>query len=373
MKPTKKRELPEFLKKRVEAEVAKRVSEEMARKNANHSEAPREGGEKKSLNPAETKVAVGLRLKQLWSDSPMAASTKDLKELKGWVTKAAGAYASVFGQGGSLLAEQYSSEIIELLRPRAVLVNHARGMNFDSTMNIGRLNGGAVAAFVDEGKAPPESNLDTGAVVLEGHKLMAIYDASNDLLRRPSVDAASILSDDLMQALATTADAKGYTGDGTGPNPVGIVKQVKTENKVTLLGELRSSNITNVIDWIDALVQRVRKSNLPFQENDPFWSMSSKMEQRLKGLRDNSGWVYRLELNDGMLAGHPVEVTENVSEDFITFGLGKQLVFGLDGEMAIEMGYPEFKKDVTTIRGVQYVDWKLRHNSSFAYSDGVKY
>jgi len=365
---------PRVLQRAIAAETTKAVAAERARL---HAGAPAATSGKSDKGPSrdELRLAMGLRLKSLWMHHPMHAS-KSAATDRDWVKKSASAFESVFSQGGSLLAQQYSSEVIELLRPRTVLLRAgARKEVFQGKLNIGRLNGGAVAEFVAEGKAPTISKIDTGAVILEGHKLMAIYEPSNDMLRNPSVDSAGTLADDLLAAMGIASDKNGFIGDGIGANPLGIVKQVKlATNKVAGVA-ITQANLANVIRFIDALEQRVKGSNLELEGNAPFWSFSSAVESALKSLTfTNGGFVYRQQLEDGKLNGKPVFITESYGDNYFFFGLATQLYFGLDnkaGDIILDMSQPHFAEDLTMMKAISYVDWKLRHDRAFSFSDNV--
>jgi HK97 family phage major capsid protein len=304
----------------------------------------------------------------------MHASKSDAA-MHAWVKKNASAFESVFGQGGSLLSQEYSTEIIELLRPRTVLLRAgARKETYNGKLNIGRLNGGATAEFVAEGKGPTASKVETGAVILGSHKLMGIYEPSNDLLRNPSLDSAGLLADDMLAAMGVASDKAGFLGDGTGPNPLGITKQVKASNKVAGVA-ITQSNRANVIKFVDAMEQKVKASNLELEVNQPFWSFSSAVESALKGLYfENGGWIFRNQLDQGKLNGKPVHVTEAYGDKHFFFGLASQIYFGMDtkaGDIILDMAQPHFAEDLTMIKAIMYVDWKLRHDTAVSYSDNV--
>lgn len=365
---------PKGLQRLIAAETRKALEAERARL---HAGAPAATTGKSEGGPSrdDLRRAMGLRMKGLWMHHPMHAS-KSARGDREWVEKSASAFATLFAQGGSLLAEQWSSEIIELLRPRTVLLRAgARKQVFQGKLNIGRLNGGAVAEFVAEGKAPTISKVDTGAVILEGHKLMAIYEPSNDTLRDPSMDTAGTLADDLLAAMGVATDKAGFIGDGTGANPLGIVKQVKrSTNKVAGVAIVQAQ-LDNVIRFIDTMEQRVKASNLELDNNAPFWSFSSAVESALKALRFvNGGFVYRDQLNAGELNGKPVHITESYGDNYFFFGLASQLVFGLDnkaGDIVLDMSQPHFAEDLTMMKAISYVDWKLRHDRAFSYADDI--
>ncbi|HYI01556.1 phage major capsid protein [Hyalangium sp.] len=365
--------LPSGMSKAINAAVAQRVAEEMAARNQG---APANGQKANGQGKVDFRHAIGVRVKSLYVNSPLNQVPAALRDA---VNKAASMYEGVYGQGGSLLKEEYSSEIIPLLRPRAVLLRAGAIVQpFTGKMNIGRLNGGAVAAFVKEGGSVTPATYSTDAVILDGHKIMALADPSNDMLRNPDIDSAGIITDDLMSAIAVVVDAKGFLGDGSGANPKGIVKLLATDQKVTGTA-ITSANALVVIARLNSMQQKVKASNLPFEGNAPFWAFNSRTEFALRGLRDNAGYIFNDEMNQGRLQGHPFFSTENVPDGYIFFGLATQLYFGLErgtgegGTPEITMGAPDFKNDLTSFKAVMKCDWKLKYDTAFSYASDFTY
>jgi HK97 family phage major capsid protein len=362
---------PAALQRAVDGSVEKAVAAHMAQ--STRAAQADTAGKGQAVKP-NLRLAIGVRMKSLWGAHPMHAA-KSTEAMHAFVKKSASAFEGVFGQGGSLLSQEYSSEIIELLRPSTVLLSAgARKETYNGKLNIGRLNGGATAEFVAEGKAPQTSKVETGAVVLGSHKLMGIYEPSNDLLRNPSVDSAGVLADDLLAAMGLAADKAGFQGDGSGPNPLGLIRQVKASNKVPGVA-ITQANKDNVIRFVDTLEQKVKASNLNLQGNQPFYTFSSAVETALKGLRfESGGFIYRDQLEQGKLNGKPVFVTESNGDAFFFFGLASQVYFGMDnklGDILLDMSQPHFAEDLTMMKAIMYVDWRLRHDTAISYADDV--
>ncbi|MBM7117629.1 phage major capsid protein [Archangium primigenium] len=279
--------VPKALQKLVDASVQKAVAADRALRTQT---APADVSGKGAAGKIDMRTAIGLRLKSLYMNHPLLGIQASDSE-KAWVKKSASAYEGVYGQGGSLLREEYSSEIIEFLRPATALLRAgARTQTYVGRLTIGRLNGGAVAQFVSEAQAPTVSEVKTSAVVLGSHKLMGLYEPSNDLLRNPDIDSAGILSDDLFAAMGVASDQAGLLGDGTGPNPLGLLHQVKTANKVDGVA-ITNANRNNVIRFLDSFEHRVKSSNLSLEGNKPFWTFSSGVEMALKGLTAEITWL----------------------------------------------------------------------------------
>lgn len=319
----------------------------------------------------ERLALLGLRMKALFASMPSAKGIE--KSFVESVNKAIGAFEGTFSQGGAFIPTEHSSEVIEVLRDRSVLLEAgARSESYKGQLNIGKLNGGATAAWVKEGDAPPDSALDTGNVILGAHKLMVVLDQSNDALRNPAFSSAYNAGADMAAAAGITMDQGGLYGDGAANAPLGIDKQVDAGNKFAIAGV----TVQNKVDDLDKLVLKVMQSKVPLAGNKPGFIMSSKTFMGLKGLREAGLWVFRsqLEASQPTINGQPVYVTDSIEgKNIIVFGLFNQLYFGNETPLEIQSAEPNFKSDVTTYRGVMRGDWKLRHNKSFALLTGVTY
>ncbi|MBM7117632.1 hypothetical protein [Archangium primigenium] len=90
---------------------------------------------------------------------------------------------------------------------------------------------------------------------------------------------------------------------------------------------------------------------------------------------DSGGFVYRDQLEQGKLNGKPVFITEAFGDNHLVFGLANQIYFGMDlkggKNILLELSQPRFAEDVTTIKAITYIDWKLRHDTALAYSNNV--
>lgn len=314
---------------------------------------------------------LGLRMKAMFATAPGVKGIE--KSFVESVNKAIGAFEGTFAQGGAFVPTEHSSEVIELLRDRSVLLEAgARSESYKGQLNIGKLNGGATAAWVAEGSAPPDSAIDTANVILGAHKLMVVLDLSNDGLRNPAFSSAYNAGADMASAAAVVMDQGGLYGDGVQNAPLGIDKQVDAGNKFAISG----TSVQAKVDDLDKLVLKVMQSKLPLSGNKPGYIMSSKTFMGLKGLRESGLWVFRSQLDGSQptLNGQPVYVTDSLEgKNLIIFGLFNQLYFGNETPLEIQSAEPNFKSDVTTYRGVMRGDWKLRHNKSFSVLTGVTY
>jgi HK97 family phage major capsid protein len=372
MDQTAKTFTAEQIEQMLEAKTLKAVEKALAdRETARAKERPVVVNKSRAELQREYLSLVGLRMKAMYARIPGAKGLDG--EFLPSVNKAIGALEGVFSQGGAFVPVQYSSETIEVLRDRAVLLAAgARTEQYKGQMNIGKLNGGATAAWVPEGSAPTDSVIDTGNVILGAHKLMVVLDQSNDTLRNPAFNSAYNIGADMADAAAVVLDQGGLFGTGAQNQPLGIPSQLVAGNTFAIAG----TSVQNKIDDLDKMVRVVMESKIPFQGNKPCWIMSSKTYMGLKSLRDTAGWIFRsqLEADAPTLNGFPVFRTDSISgKNTLYFGLANQLYFGEETPLEIQSAEPNFKQDLTTFRGVLRGDWKLRHNVSWSVLTSVTY
>jgi HK97 family phage major capsid protein len=386
---------PEQLK-HLEAVVAARVEKAMADRPAGAAVSPVIPGKSLSDGDRSTlfKRAFGYAIKaQLLSQlvGRTTEVTEDrAKAMAALSTNYVGAFReaqksiltpALLGQGGSLQPQFYSDEVIEVLRDFAVVLQAgARTQDVKGKFNIGKLNSLAVAAFVNEGEEPTIPTPDTAMVTLDPKKLMGVVRATRHMVLDPSWNGAETLTQDMMSALGSAADKNALVGNGTGPNPSGIYRQVKAGQKNAAAAAFKQANLTSIIADLDKAELLVRESKIPFQGNKPGWVFTSKTLMALKSLRESGIWTFRQQLDNGTLNGYPIHVTDSISGqgasggDPIFFGLFSQLYWGNEGGLDVSMSdQQEFTKDNTFVKGVGYVDFKLRHDSAFAVIDGVTY
>jgi len=155
-----------------------------------------------------------------WSIAPHEKA--EIDKYKEKATMQAGAFAV----GGSLIPPQYMAELIEVLRAQLIVeqlgVRMLTGLQ-GSPVSIPRLTGGITASWIGEGAAAPETNVTTGRLDLQPHKLAALCKMSNDLqlLSNPGIEAT--VRADLVRGISEALQSSFFTGAGTLGEPVGIL------------------------------------------------------------------------------------------------------------------------------------------------------
>ncbi|GAF78529.1 unnamed protein product, partial [marine sediment metagenome] len=251
----------------------------------------------------------------------MAAGKADPERAARWANKNWGAddpmtkilEASDDTGGGVLVPTQHSSEIIELLRERAVF--RAMGPTVvpmpTGSLQIPKITGGATATYIGESTNIVATEQTTGMVNLSWKKLAAVVPISNDFLRFETYGADSMIRNDLVASMADREDIAFIRGDGTENTPKGLLHFCPAANKITANGTVTITTITE-----EALEAILLLRDAHVRMINPGWLWSPRTTLYLKSLRDTNGnFVFKTELDTGSFFGFPFMDTTNIPDD----------------------------------------------------------
>ena len=290
--------------------------------------------------------------------------------------------------GGYLVPEEYSSQLIEYLRPLAVV----RRMNpviipmETGTMSMPAVTGGASAEYIGEGTNVPKSQPTFGQVKLTWKKLACLVPISNDLIRFSSPKADEVVRNDLVGAMAQREDAAFIRDDGTNDKPKGLLNWIATANKFEANKTVSLANVT--IDLAKAIYY-LRKNETKFLNCG--WILSPGSELYLRTIRDSNGnFAFKGEMDQGRLFGFPFGVTTQVPDnlgdgedeseiyfvDFADAAIGESS--RVEIEISSEAAYYDgsnvvsaFSLDQTVLRAIARHDFAMRRNTSGAVIQAV--
>lgn len=292
--------------------------------------------------------------------------------------------------GGTLIGEDMSAEVIELLRPLATV----RGSNPvvipmpKGNITLPKITGGATASYAGESQNGPTSELNTGQLKLTFRKLITLVPISNDLLRFDSYGADAIVRDDLISGMAQREDLAFLRGDGTEDTPKGFLSWAPTANKFNANATVNLDNVTSdlataVLNLENANVRMIR----------PVWFMSPRSKMYLMKVRDGNGnYAFRDEMLRGTLWGFPFKSTTQIpsnlgggtdeSEVYLVdmadavIGESTQIAIDASGDAAYHDGnniQASFSRDETVIRAIAEHDFGMRHDASVTVIQAVKW
>jgi HK97 family phage major capsid protein len=300
------------------------------------------------------------------------------------ITKALG--ASQFDEGGILVPEDVSQDVIELLRPlSAVRRGNPRIISMPrGSQTFPKIDVSASAAYVNENEDIPASQQIFGGKRMTARKLAAIVPISNELLTTTMQGADGIIRSDLIAELSKTEDAALLRGDGTESTPQGIRFQAAAGNISGTNGTSATQIEQDIVDLIDDL------SNANISLDRAVFIMPTRSRNRLYNLRDSNGNLIFPEVREaGTLFGLPLIVSNTIPTDLgggsatelylvdfsnvvlgeiqgIRIETSRDGAYKLDGQLV-----SAFSRDQTLVRVVLFHDIMLRHPEAVAVKTGV--
>lgn len=295
-------------------------------------------------------------------------------------------------QGGILVPETVSSEIIELLRPSTSFLrgNPRRIPLPNGNMQMPAAASGATASYTTEAEPAAVTEPGFREVNMSVKTLAAVVPMTNDLLSFSLPAARSFVQEDLQAAMSEKMDTAAYRGDGLQGNPLGIF------NVSGINSYVATNSTTPTIAQIDADARKAMNgillSNLSTANCK--WVMNPLTLGYLMDLRDGNGNLAypTLQGPNPTFKGYPVLDTTNLpvnlgggsNEGFIAFIKWDQVLFGeangltlaVSNEAMLEIGSARislFQRRMTAVLAVMQHDFGLRHLRAVSLLTAVKW
>jgi HK97 family phage major capsid protein len=297
--------------------------------------------------------------------------------------------------GGFLVPSVLAEEVIEFLRPQAVVrsLNPTMAPLVNGQLNLSKMTGGSTATYIGENKNAPATNPTFGLVKATAKKLAALVPISNDLVRYtgPGTRADQITRDDLVRAFAQAEDSAFIRGAGSNYSPKGLKNWVPSANLKTATNP---GTLANARLGLGALRLALRTGNVGFTR--PGWVMSPRIENFLlfNCVDGNGNLVFGREMMDrGTLLNYPYRVTTLIPEnlgggsneaeiyfaDFadVVIAENPQVIFEISTEAAYDPGtgtlVSAFQLDQTLLKMIVEHDLVVRHAESIAMLQTVQW
>lgn len=293
--------------------------------------------------------------------------------------------------GGFLVPPDYSSDIIELLRP-AARVRSAGPLLLPmpvGTVSIPKVTGGSTATYTGEGQNIPITQPAFGMLTLTWRKLTAMVPISNDLIRFATPNADAFVRDDLVRALALREDLAFLRGDGTQNTPKGFLHWAPAATNVSPANA--TINLTNTTIDLGSMINVLDEANVNIVR--PAWFMAPRTKTFLLTQRDGLGnFAWRDEMVRGTLMGFPFFTTTQIptnlgvgsdeSELYLVemtnavLGESERLLIDASTEAAYWDGtalQSTYSRDQTAIRAIAEHDFGMRHDESVVILSTLKW
>lgn len=290
-------------------------------------------------------------------------------------------------KGGFLVDTAYSSDFIDILRPRVVIRQMgARTVPMpDGNLTTRKKTAGTSASYVGERVPAPVTAATVGQITMSAKRLTALVPITNQLIRRASTNVQMMIRDDLVEGVAVKEDQQFLRGTGSATAPTGLRNLIAAGNVIAANATV---NLVNVTNDLGKLRLAVLNANIPMTQCG--YIMSPRTLLFLENLRDGNGNKAFPEVAEGRLGIYPIGVTTSVPDNLgagtnqseIYFGDFAQFMIGDTEQIAIAASdvaaYDDggtiraaFSNDETVVRLIAEHDTQVRYDTAFAVLTGV--
>ena len=253
--------------------------------------------------------------------------------------------------GGALVPESFHSEVIELLRPRAI-VRRLQPMTIPlihGNMTIPRHSSGATAGYVGEGDDVLATDTSFDDVKLSEKTMITLVPMSNQLIGQAGYSVEQLVLNDMLGAMAVREDKAFLRDDGTSNTPTGFKKVATDASRTKAFSG--TADLATIDAYLDSLILELIQSDSMMIR--PAWGLSPRTKMKLSGLRDGNGNKVYPEMDAGLLKGYPYEVTTTIpinlgsgtNESEIYFADWNDVILGESNSMSIDFSREATYKD----------------------------
>lgn len=290
---------------------------------------------------------------------------------------------SVDVQGGFLVNTDYSSDLIDALRPLVVVRKMgARPVPMpQGNLTTRKKTGTTTAAWGGERDAISTSAPTVGNVTLRAKKLSGLVPITNDLLKFASIHTDQFVRDDLVESMALAEDQQFIRGAGSDVAPTGIRYLANAAN---LLKSTATLTVQGIRSDLGRMELALTNKNVPMML--PGWILNPTVISFLQDLQTANGNLAFPEMQNGKLRGKPFASTTSVPSnlgdagnqselylcDFAQIMIGDAIQTTL--AVSTEASYVDgegktrsaFQNDETLVRVIEHVDLGARYDAAIS-------
>lgn len=305
-----------------------------------------------------------------------------------------------FASAGFLIPPSYVPQLIELLRPKAIIRRMGPRMPglINGQWTQPKLTTGTAAGYVGEGEPLPLTNLQGGQLNLTAKTLAAKIPISKNVIRYGSPGALEMVTDDLIRAVAQAEDAAFIRNQGTGASPKGLRYWAVSGN---VIASNVTINLDNVRHDLGKMQLALQQANIAM--TNCHWGMAWRTYNYLANLQTTTGALAfpTLQLSAqpsddaplGTLYGRPVHCTtqipvnlgDTVNQSEIYFVDADDLLLAEDPMFELSMAdqatytgsdgnlRSAWENEEVLVKVVEKHDFGPRHAECIAVLTGVKW
>ena len=298
------------------------------------------------------------------------------------------------GAGGVLVPTNFSSEIIEALRPMSIV----RKMGTRSLpLNNGnltqpRITGNTVVTYIGTEQDIPITGMTFADTKLSAKKAAAIVPISNDLIANAGTSPRTddIVVSDLAVSMGLSEDLHFVRADGSGTLPKGMRYWAQAFN-VLAAPDVANITLEKIDLFCGGMMLRIETANVMMK--DCGWLMHPRVFRWLQSLRDGNGNKAYPEIEQGLFKGYPVGLSNQIPVNlgaggnetefyFVNFA---DMMIGEDMDLTIsfsaEASYKDsegnmvsaFQRDQTLVKVIAKHDFGPRHVECIVVAVAVKW
>ena len=289
--------------------------------------------------------------------------------------------------GGFLVPDEYSNEIIELLRNRAIVrgTPGLRNLPLNGSLLVPRHTGTATGGYLGENQNITKSQPTFGQIQMIERKLACLVPISNDLVRNSSPQVDMVVRDDLVQSLQTTEDQAFIYGTGVGNLPKGLRYWANSTTPADTTGSTTADKVENDIR---TAINALTSANVNLA--NPVWYMAPRSRNYLAFVRDANGNLMFPEVrSNNQLLGWPIRESNQIPTNLgggtatdLFFVEGSEMVLaeatGIIIDASTEAAFHDgsavqaaFSLDQTVIRAIARHDFAVRHPEAVHVITGI--
>ena len=277
--------------------------------------------------------------------------------------------------GGYLVPEEVSAEVIEMLGPEAAVIAagaRVKPMISDTQIMNKEATGPSGLWIAEDEDNEDETKLTYGQVRLVAKKYMVLIPVTNELIQDAGPRVEADIRRQIAKHMGLELDNVALFGGG-GKQPLGLLKipGVTKAGNAVAIGSLS-------FDHSKAIKKKVRTKNAKFTG----WITDPEIWETYNGLKDaatgrpllNGGWA---DGNVNRLHGYDVRETTMARKDagatdtgYLFGGNWNDMIIGVRKNITFSMSeHVDFKRDRVWIKAVFRVDVVIGHPESFSYQE----
>lgn len=263
--------------------------------------------------------------------------------------------------GYSIQNTLQTQSFVEILRNRAVLMQHARVIGgLVGNIDIPKQTAAAQGYWLGEDEDATETGIGLGQFSMSPKTVAAFTEVTRKLLKQSSMDVEAMLRYDLAVQLALTIDKAGFYGTGSDHQPLGLANQTGIHAQAFgVAGQPTFAEMVNMETQI--ALDNADVNSMVYIANAGFRGYAKTKIKFAGSSSDATLWE-----SGGTVNGYRTDITNQVAAGDVFFGNFSDLLIGMWGGLELMVDpYSGSKKGRVRIVTFQDVDIALRRAASF--------